>query len=491
MTHTDKFFATALSARNLHMFQAMGLHLAYDIEQVKIFRINPLAEAIIHHLHQSPGSTAQQVIEVLCSSYSRKDIAAVFQALLKAGLVGPLERLTTHQPRHRPDSNRPAGPGGLTKLVLGMTSSCNLNCAYCLSTLEPGEHSRGMTLETGRKAIDLLLRRMVHQRSANIVFYGGEPLLQFDTIKEIFNYARQQALLNAKTFTYTVITNGTLLTPEMMDFLSANGFTIGLSLDGGRDNHDANRVFPNGSGTFDRVIRNYRQLLDRGADVTPQAVLSQNQPDILEVIRGFQREGVVNYKLIPRMRPDGDADEMAPGQFERMVMTLLDESGDRPGALPIDMYQMMSSIDIARKSRYSCSACSGQLAVSADGGVYPCDNFLYTPGYRLGHVNEAAANDDNDGMGREEGVKFSAVGVEHIPQCRTCWARYLCGGPCPYYSQRKHGRIDVPVESFCRHKRQTVETTLAAYVRCKSKNKDFLKQWVNQRFRHSASRVKE
>lgn len=486
MNHLDNNPSNRIAMRKLHIFKALGLSLAYDIDNLKIFRITALAADIFEILRNNPDDAPGQLEKALSSRYSRQDIGKTFKSLFKAGLIGPEAGFPGLKPGDPATAckDKNTRPGGLNKLVLAICGTCNLRCKYCLSTLEPGEQGQGMTPETGRKAIDLLLRRMNGQPGANIVFYGGEPLLNFNTLKEIFSYARQQAQLYAKTFTYTVITNGTLLTPEIMDFLAANCFTIGLSLDGGKDQHDANRVYPNGEGSHDRVIRNYRQLIKRNADVTPQAVLSSGNPalspDVLEVIRGFQRDGVVNYKLIPCMRPDGDADLIPAEQFQRMVATLLEESGHLPHPLPIDMFQMMNNIDKGQKSRFSCSACSGQLAVSADGGVYPCDNFLYTGGYRLGSIDESPNE-----LTRHLSAAFSAIGIDRIEECKNCWARYLCGGPCPYYSQRKHGRIDKPVESFCRHKRDTVETTLAAYVLCKSKDKDFIQKWVKQRFDYS------
>jgi len=485
----DENNTDSIRTRNLHIFETFGLHLAYDIDNVKIFRITPLAADI---LRISPGKTPRQVETSLDHRYPREQIGKTLGALIKVGLVGPA--VTAADSPGIGNNVGSDGTGrstfdaknksvrGLNKLVLALTDRCNLHCKYCLSTLEPDEHGKGMTLETGRKAVDFLLAHMKQQTGANIVFYGGEPLLKFKTLESIFNYAREQAQRAGKTFTYTVITNGTLLTPAIMDFLTANGFTIGLSLDGDQPIHDASRVYKDGTGSYEQVIENYRQLLKRGADVTPQAVLSSQNPDILDVITSFQREGVVNYKLIPCMLPDGEAELLTDGhhdyghQFERMVRAVLAES--EPGGLPIDMFQMMNNIDGAHKSRFSCTACSSQLAVSTVGELYPCDNFLYTPQYRIGDLD--------NGIQRDLSGDFKTIGIDSIAQCRTCWARFLCGGPCPYYSQRKHGRIDQPVESFCRHKRETAQTTLAAYTLCKCKDKDFIKKWVQLRFAPNA-----
>ncbi len=461
-----------LSTRHVHLFSKFGLYLAYDIDHVKIYRVNPLAHSI---LEQATGQTQDQLEVSLVTRYPLEDIRRVFSSLLKARLLGfgvPV------LPQEQPDKNSPPHMG-LNKIVLAVTDLCNLACKYCLSSPPSYTPQHHMKPETACRAVDFLLAQMAANSTANIVFYGGEPLLNFLCIQQTVLYAQQKALEHRKSFTFSLITNGTLLTSEISNFLVQHHFAIGLSLDGDHSIHDVNRKFPNGRDTHAIVLKNYQELMQKGADVTPQAVLSLASRDILQLVNSMFAQGVRNYKLIPRMRPDGEveliADETADYcyQYSRMVENKLQEGDSTPVLLPIDLFPLLDKIDRGLKSKSSCSASLSQVAISPSGDICPCDNFLYQPEFNMGNVHAEFKTDLQE--------TFKRIGVANIAQCRECWAQHLCGGPCPYFSLKKHGRLDTTVSSVCIQTQNTMEIALAVYTLCKAKNKNFLADWLKKR----------
>jgi uncharacterized protein len=469
---------TKLAVANLRLFSKFGLDLAFEIDTLRIFRLNAVGKEI---LEQAKGKTPEELETSLKARHPRDHIRKTLSSLINARLIGPDQTLSQGGPGGGFLEKSPPGrEKGLNKLVLSVTDRCNLECRYCLTRAESSAADQGdMSARTAARAVDFFLERMNGHTGGNIVFYGGEPLLNPRCIRQTHQHAQRRAKEHNKTLIYTLITNGTLLNDETIDFLVSNRFAIGLSLDGDQPAHDANRVFANGAGSYSRVINNYRKLIQKGADVTPQAVLSSTGANILETVNGLHSQGVINYKLIPRMMPDGDLDvtDIEPGeygrQYDHMIEKKLNEAGDTPDLLPIDLYTILQQIGRGLKIETSCTGALSQIAVSPQGDIYPCDNFLYRPEFRMGSVSTGITDD--------LGTTFEKAGYPHIDDCRDCWARNLCGGPCPYFSYKKHGRLDRTVESFCSKTRQTMETALAVYTICKAKNKNFLQEWLKKR----------
>lgn len=488
-----------LSLPELHIFSKFGVTVAFDAERATVSRLTDYTRDI---LAAAEGETVDGLIRALSGRYDPQRLQETIPALIRAGLLLAVKpatiatakttdttaatktTITTNTDASRENVGDMAGnmrrKTALNRLVLYVSENCNLQCRYCFSDSHHAPSSRKMSPETAQRAVDFLFAHLSDGVRPIIAFFGGEPLLNFPCIRETVAYADQQAAVRGIGVEYAITTNGTLLTGEICDFLVQHRFNIGLSMDGGQETHDANRVYPDGRGSFSIVSANLRKLTARNADVTINAVMNSVNTNMKQIAADLQREGGVHFRMLECFLPDGDVqvavenfDAYTAG-YDEMMMEMLENDGKHQAWLPLNFFPMFRKLEKRVKIKKSCSAGTEQIAVAANGDFMPCENFVNYEGFRMGNVST--------GLDQRWGEKFSGVGIETVTECASCWARHLCGGPCPFYSHRHYGVLDKPAPSYCVSKRFFLETGLAAYTVCKSRNPEFMKDWARRRF---------
>jgi uncharacterized protein len=464
-----------LSREELHIFSKFGATFAFEPRRLNLFQVSPY---ILEILENAEGKTPDELAALLEPRYDPVKTRENTRKLKDAGILKDDDGNLTSP------GNRPIPPGnektGLDRIVLFSSHACNLRCKYCFNDAGEMPEEKHMPLEIARAAVDFLLDHMGENKQANIAFYGGEPLLNFDCIKETARYADEKAGQLGKEIQYSIATNGVLLTDPIIDFLAAHNFSIGLSMDGGRQVHDANRVFPDGRGSYAKVIETFKKLIAKKADVTIQAVIGSAGMDIKRALAELRAVGAINCRFIHRSLADGDV-ECAPGfevfkeNYDSMIAALLKEDGEKGlPTIPLNFYPFFQQIEERDILRKSCAGGSNQVAISADGNIWPCENCVAQPRFAMGNVKT--------GFDTAIISSLAAVGSETVPACAACWARHLCGGPCPQVSFQKHGKLDEPVETVCASKRHFMETGLAVYAYYKSGDKNFVKKWTIRRY---------
>ncbi|HLP48748.1 MAG TPA: radical SAM protein, partial [Candidatus Kapabacteria bacterium] len=259
--------AEVLKKKEIHVFTRFERNIAFDVNDLHIFEINGLTKEI---LQQVDGKTPQELTAALSNLFPPADVLEVLEQLLKLNLVN--YRMTDDVPVTVQQQNVIPGDG-IKKLTLLMGQACNLKCHYCFNRNKSHIPKKYMSKEVAKAAVDLLFRESNHVETLNIGFYGGEPMLQFDLIKWIISYTNQKADEFHKTIKYNMTTNGTLLTDEGIQFITENKIHTTISLDGNREIHDKNRVFPDGSGSFDTVFSAYTRLKEKSNDTTTFTVV--------------------------------------------------------------------------------------------------------------------------------------------------------------------------------------------------------------------------
>ncbi|MDQ1349887.1 MAG: uncharacterized protein QG657_188 [Acidobacteriota bacterium] len=464
----------SLRPTELHLFSKFGSTFAFEPQRLNLFQVSPL---ILDILQDADGKTPDELAALLAPRYDPMKIKENIRKLRGAGILKDNNGNAPGQ------VNIPIAPknekSGIDRIVLFSSHSCNLRCKYCFNDAVESPEEKHMPFEIARAAVDFLLEHMEEKTQANILFYGGEPLLNFDCIKETARYADEKARQWGKKFAYSIATNGILLTDAIIDFLVDHGFAIGLSLDGGRQVHDANRVFPGGAGSYAKVVENFKKLTAKKADVTIQAVIGSSGLDIRQALADLRAVGAINYRFINRSLADGDV-ECASGfnvfkeNYDSMIAAQLKEDGQKGlPSIPLNFYSLFQQIEERDIVRNSCVGGSNQAAISADGNIWPCENCLGQPRFAMGNVKT--------GFDTAIISSLTAIGIETVPECAACWARFLCGGPCPQVSLQKHNKLAEPVETVCAAKRHFMETGLAAYAYYKSGNKNFMKNWSTRR----------
>ena len=406
------------------------------------------------HLFVADGSRLFDVEERLFQSFDvaleTADAQAIASLLERVGLAGP--------PRI---DDEPLASPALHALSLAIAQKCNLGCTYCYAQQgEFGGAAKNMTIEDAERAVTLLVLGAKPGAKLNLAFLGGEPLVNRPVLQAATLRAEKMATRSGNPITFSITTNGTLLTSEDADFFEAHGFAVTVSIDGSRETHDALRPYKAGGGSFDVIMRRITPLLSkqRRMQVSARVTVTPSNLDLRRTLDQLIEAGFHSVGFSPMLSAPTGHGEMQDHDLRIMLGQMIDcglefERRSRLGErYPFaNMVNAMREIQRGTHRPYPCGAGAGYLGVSADGELAACHRFV---------------GDENGAMGSlDEGVDLQRQAVwlaeRHVHRqepCRTCWARYLCGGGC-HHEVIRRGR------PACDYIRGWLHFCLEAYLR--------------------------
>ena len=468
----------------IHTFEVKGMGLAYDAATGCLHKLDPVGRGVLDYCLEegidfqhccTAGEQVQlkQVISSLSPAFSREEIKSAWEEIkLQAGktLWGEDESLAGYPPG--PGS----GPGEAVALARGdmplppvkamclnIAHDCNLVCRYCFAAQGRfGGKPVLMTPETAKKAIDFLIGASGNRRYLDVDFFGGEPLLSFDTVRQAVLYARKEGTKHGKEFRFTLTTNCTLLNKEIIDFLNDWNISVILSLDGRPEVHDKMRPQRDGSPSHGQGIANGLRLVESrgGRDYYVRGTYTRYNLDFYRDARYLYEAGFKRMSLEPAIGANADwaiREEDLPYIAESYAeLTEFWEDCYKKNA-PMDYYHFELGLDrgVCRERRITgCGAGYEYLAVTPEGTVYPCHQLVGQDKYRLGSIFESSSNalcEQVDILKRQNiPGKFYLSRVPNKQKCIKCWARYLCGGGCHAGALASTGDIMNPDPLACR-----------------------------------------
>ncbi len=318
-------------------------------------------------------------------------------------------------------------------LSLAVAQKCNLGCTYCYAQQGGfGSPAKDMDLATAVRAIDLLIAQAGPGGRANLAFLGGEPMSNRQVVRETTRLAADRAQRAGVALTFSITTNGTLLTEADGDFFEEHGFAVTVSLDGPREAHDRLRPYKGGRGSFDRVMGNLQPLLvrQRRMQVSARVTVTPANLGLRRTLDLFIDQGFHSVGFSPMLSAPNGRGEMQASDLERMLGEMIDCGREFERQLVAgrrfpfaNMVNLLREIHRGTHRPYPCGAGAGYLAVSADGELAACHRFVGD--------QEGAMGSLDGGIDRERRESWLAERHVHrqLP-CQTCWARYLCGGGC-------------------------------------------------------------
>lgn len=411
-----------------------------------------IESGIGHHALVVDGSRMYDLdpdgFQALRDAIANGEVAA---ALAAAGLVRPMRAI----------DDRPLAPPPVHALSLAVAQKCNLGCAYCYAREGSfGGPPKNMDIAMGRTSVDLLLADKKAGDRVNLAFMGGEPLTNRAVLRQVTQYAVDQAAHRDVTIGFSITTNGTLVNEADADFFEAHGFAVTISLDGPRALHDRLRPYKAGRGSFDTIRRNIAALLSRQRrmQVSARVTVTPVHDDLPGILDEFIALGFHGVGFSPMLNAPGGQQEMTRDDLTRMLEGMIacgmaferrTARGDRyPFA---NMLQALREIHKGTHRPYPCGAGAGYLGVSADGDLSACHRFVGDPAGALGSLAE--------GLDRSRQAEWLAARHVHRQSpCHTCWARYLCGGGCHHEVINRERRA-------CDYIRGWLHYCLGAYVR--------------------------
>jgi uncharacterized protein len=424
--------ASAPKTPQAHLIEsALGLHL-FVADGSRLFDAEP-------HLFRRYGA-----------AMARGDSDEVEALLQQAGLGGPPSI-----------DDAPLEPPRVRALSLAIAQKCNLGCAYCYAQQgEFGAPAKNMALADALRAVDLLVGDAEPGARLNLAFLGGEPLVNRKTLRAAARKARDLAEARGAKITFSITTNGTLLSEDDARFFEDFGFAVTISLDGPREVHDALRPYKSGSGSFDATMRRVAPLLrmQRKMQVTARVTVTPSNLSLRRTLDTFVAAGFHSVGFSPMLSAPGRRGELQSDDLELMLGEMIDcgreyERRSRLGErYPFaNMVNAMREIHRGTHRPYPCGAGAGYLGVSAEGELSACHRFV---GDEDGAMGSLA-----DGVDRARQAEWLATRHVHRQEpCRSCWARYLCGGGC-HHEVLHRGR------PACDYIRGWLHYCLEAYLR--------------------------
>ena len=353
-------------------------------------------------------------------------------------------------------------------LSLAVAQKCNLGCTYCYAQMgEFGGAAKNMSTERANQAVDFLVDGAAPGARLNLAFLGGEPLVNRPVLQAATRRAAERAARRGLTLTFSITTNGTLLTQEDADFFEEFGFAVTVSLDGPREAHDRQRPFRSGKGSFDRIMENLTPLLRRQhrMQVSARVTVTPANLKLRPSLDAFVDAGFHSVGFSPMLSAPTGEGEMQAEDLETMLGEMIDcgreferrnLAGDRyPFA---NMVNAMREIQRGTHRPYPCGAGAGYLGVSADGDLAACHRFV-------GDADGAMGSLDRGVDARRRTMWLAERHVHTQEPCRDCWARYLCGGGC-HHEVIRRGR------PACDYIRGWLHYCLEAYLRLSSAGVD-------------------
>jgi uncharacterized protein len=348
-------------------------------------------------------------------------------------------------------------------LCLHIAHDCNLACQYCFA--EEGEyHGRRalMSFEVGKKALDFLIANSGSRRNLEVDFFGGEPLMNWQVVKQLVEYGRSQEKIHNKHFRFTLTTNGVLLNDEIMEFCNREMGNVVLSLDGRKEVNDKMRPFRNGAGSYDLIVPKFRKFADSRdqANYYVRGTFTRNNLDFSRDVLHFADLGFKQMSIEPVVaspdKPYAIREEDLPTILQEYDILAKEYVKRHKEGRGFQFFHFMIDLNqgpCVAKRLSGCGSGTEYLAVTPWGDLYPCHQFVGQEDFLLGNVDQGITNTKV----RDE---FKLCNVYAKDKCRDCFARFYCSGGCAANSYNFHGSITDAYDIGCEMEKKRVECSI-------------------------------
>ncbi len=441
----------------VHQYKNNGYNIVLDVNSGSVHVVDDMVyDMIPYYKEKGPEET----IRLLSGRYPEAELregAADLEELTAAGKLYS-EDIYEDYIQEIVDAKKPV----VKALCLHIAHDCNLACRYCFA--EEGEyhgHRALMSYEVGKKALDFLIAHSGSRRNLEVDFFGGEPLLNWQVVKDLVAYGRRQEKIHNKNFRFTLTTNGVLLNDEVQEFVNREMANVVLSIDGRKEVHDHMRPFRNGKGSYDLVLPRFRKLADsrnqekyyvRGTFTRYNRDFSRDVLHLADL--GFRQISV--EPVVADDTEDYALREDLPeifAEYDRLAAEMVRRYGTDEDFTFFHFMLDLTGGPCVAKRLSGCGSGTEYLAVTPWGDLYPCHQFVGEEKYRMGNVDEGIIRTDL----REE---FRNCNVYSKEKCRNCFARFYCSGGCAANAYKFHGSINEAYEISCELERKRVECAI-------------------------------
>ncbi|RBP35827.1 uncharacterized protein DFR81_1362 [Garciella nitratireducens] len=446
----------------IHKFNINNMYMVLDINSGAVHLVDKITYDILDYY---PEISKKESISKLQDKYQRSEIEEVIQEidrLIEDGLLFT-KGLDISKWKEKLNNQEKA----IKAMCLHIAHDCNLRCKYCFASQGDFQGERSlMSQEVGRKAIDFLIKNSGNRRNLEVDFFGGEPLMNFDVVKDIVKYAKEKEKKYNKNFRFTITTNATLLTEDKMNYINQNMNNIVLSIDGDKSTNDFMRPTINGKGSYDIILPQISKMVQkrRDKDYYVRGTFTKYNLNFSKDVLHLAEQGFKEISMEPVVTdPEKDyaiTEEDLPvifKEYENLAVKYLERE---KGKNPFHFFHF--NIDLSQgpciyKRLSGCGAGNEYVAITPEGEIYPCHQFVGNEDFKMGNVFS--------GIKRNTIQKeFKEAHVLNKDKCNNCWAKFYCSGGCHANAYNFNKDIHIPYSVGCEMEKKRIECALMIQV---------------------------
>lgn len=450
----------------IHQYQLLNQNIVLDTCSGGVYAVDKMAYDLIKIFESKEKN---QVIEDIYSIYQndvdRTEVEECYNQVLDLKNQGVLFSKDTFESMA---GELKAKTSGVVKaLCLHVAHTCNLNCEYCFASQGKYHGERAiMPFEVGKRALDFLVENSGSRTNLEVDFFGGEPLMNFDVVKDLVKYARSIEKEKNKNFRFTLTTNGVLIDDDVIEFANKEMSNVVLSLDGRKEVHDRYRVDYAGKGSWEKILPKFQKLVKErdGKNYYIRGTFTHFNPDFVEDIKEMLKHGFTELSLEPVVCAKGDKNELTEQdlhilleQYEALARLMLEKKKE---GKPFTFYHYMIDLKggpCIYKRISGCGSGTEYMAVTPTGDLYPCHQFVGEEKFKLGNIFDGVTN-------KEITKEFMDCNVYAREDCRDCWAKLYCSGGCAANAYHATGSVRGVYKYGCELFKKRMECAIALSV---------------------------
>ena len=452
----------------IHQYKQNGMNIVLDVTSGAVHVVDDVAYDIIALFEKQKKD---EILAAMRETYEGKDgitaadIEECYAQVEELKESGQLFTEDTFRPMAGELKRKTAGV--IKALCLHVAHSCNLNCSYCFASQGNYHGERAlMSFEVGKQAFDFLIANSGTRRNLEVDFFGGEPLMNLDVVKQLVAYARSVEKEHNKNFRFTLTTNGVLLDDETNEFLNKEMSNVVLSLDGRRDVHDHFRKDYAGRGSYDVILPKFKKLVDsrEGKNYYMRGTFTHNNVDFTEDIIHMADLGFTELSMEPVVCPPNDPYALTEAdkpilfeQYEKLAFEMIKRKKE---GRPFTFYHYMLDLKhgpCIYKRITGCGSGTEYMAVTPWGDLYPCHQFVGDEKYLLGNVWDGVSNTAVQD-------EFRSCNAYSREECKDCWAKLYCSGGCAANAYHATGSVGGIYEYGCELFKKRIECAVMMQV---------------------------
>jgi len=452
----------------VHQYKLNGFNIVLDTCSGAVHVVDEVAYDVIE---MYPKKTSDEIVSELLEKYNdREDVTAEelrfcledVESLVKAKKLYTEDNFADMAGTFKERS------GNVVKaLCLHVAHTCNLNCSYCFASQGKYHGERAlMSFEVGKRALDFLIENSGSRRNLEVDFFGGEPLMNWDVVKDLVKYARSVEKEHNKNFRFTLTTNGMLIDEDVIEFANKEMSNVVLSLDGRKEIHDLTRVDYAGNGSYDRIVPKFKELVESrgGKGYYMRGTFTHANPDFTKDVFHMADLGFTELSMEPVVSASDDPMaltsedlEIVKEQYEILAKEMIKRKNEGRG---FTFYHYMIDLTAGPciyKRISGCGSGTEYMAVTPWGDLYPCHQFVGEEEYKLGDIWNGVTNNSL----REE---FRSCNAYARPDCKDCWAKLYCSGGCAANAFHATGTIRGIYKPGCELCKKRIECAIMIKV---------------------------